>query len=258
MSTSVLILQVTNALGMWNIPWFKNSLAEINLAFLVIFAIVISTQQVLQRRQLEDLRSTLVYRSDLLERISKLGIKNVWQEDRGSMDQRREKMEYAKSLSVITVSGYIWTKNNSDLIEKLLLERGCKIQLLVATPHSEFVCLREQREGSYRKDGISNEIEETIKLFRSFIDNSTVTKLRKRGHGELEIRLCQGDMPGRLEIINDFFFHYTPFITPAKSINMPAFNIEGDKSCPFAELLRQHFNKLWDESSDNVRVKWIR
>lgn len=257
MSLTVLFIQVTNALGLWNVPWFKNSLVEINLAFLVVFAVVISTQQMVHRRQLEDVLSTLAYRSELLDKISSLGIENIWPEDRASMEKRRENMQYASSLSIITVSAFTWTKSNSDLIEKLLLERGCTVKLLLATPQSEFVRLREQREGEYRKDAISNEIEETIRLFRN-ITNTVVTsshEVEKR-YGMLEIRLCEGDMPARVEIINDSSFHYTPFILPAKSMNMPAFNVEGDRSRILAGLLKQYFNKLWDESNGNIQLKW--
>lgn len=67
--------------------------------------------------------------------------------------------------------------------------------------------------------------------------------------GTIEVRHCQGDIPGRVEIVNNSIIFWTPHILPARSSFMPSFEIHDNSSTSsISNRLIEYFELLWNES----------
>lgn len=193
--------------------------------------------------------------TQLAEKLQDIGITDLWQAGGQSIDRWRALRSNARrTLDVMTISGVKWVEGE-ELVLRELLKRGCRIQVLLAQPNSQFVQLRERRESQarFKSQGISKEIEVTAGLLEEIAESADA-----RSRGSLEIRYCQSDIPCRLEIIDRSIIHWTPHILPARAQFMPAFELNvntvsaghdqiAQNSTP--ELLLAFFDLLWDESA---------
>lgn len=253
----ILLLETLNSLGIWAMPWFQNKLAEITLTFLLVFALGVVSQQRLHSIRLGELSRTIVAQADLSAKLKALGISEIWAEGRQSMDRRRDLFKRAKTLAAVSVSEYTWIYATTDILRNLLLEKGCHMRLLLATPDSDFVVLREKREGESRRNAISAEINATIGLFKDMVQEVDIARSnRAKGIGTLEIRFCQADIPGKIIIVNESVIHWIPPILPARSSHMPAFEVQASTESSASRLLLRCFETLWNESADAVAFKW--
>lgn len=255
---SVLFLETLDSLGLWSLPWFRNQLAEITLTFLLVFALGVVSQQRLQGRQIGELGKTIAAQAGLSAKLKAIGIIDLWAKDSESLERRRDLLKGAKTLAVASVSAYTWIYANTDLLRSLLLEKDCHMRILLATPESDFVALREEREGEHRRKAISAEINSSVGLLKELVlqEASTQRSTRKKMAGTLEIRFCRSDIPARVEIVNDTIIHWTPHILPARTSHMPAFEVQNSADPSASKLLLEFFEMLWKESESATVFKW--
>lgn len=255
-SILVLALEITNELGMWSLPWFQNNIADITLILLALLSLGVAAQLRITNSRLRNLANSALEERGLMTKLKQIGITDLWVQgnDKNGVEKWREVRKRAKKLSLISISAFHYAYGEKSNLKNLLLAEGCHIRILVAKPDSELVARREALEGKHRIGGITKEIHLTVGLFIDLVE-----EIKERMTGSIEIRFCKyGDIPARVEIVNDTFVHWTPHILPARAVEIPAFELVSGNGTLVPTLLIGYFEAFWRESEQEVAYKWPR
>lgn len=255
-SILVLILEITNELGMWNLPWFRSNIADITLILLALLSLGVAAQLRITNSRLHKLANSTLEERNLMTKLKQIGISDFWVQgnDRNGVERWREVRKKAKTLSLVSISAFHYAYGEQNNLKQLLLTEGCRMRILLAKPNSELVARREMFEGEKRIGGITNEIYLTVTLLAGLVE-----EIKERMTGSIEIRYCKsGDIPARVEIVNDTFVHWTPHILPARAVEIPAFELVSGDETRVPTLLIAYFEMLWLDSEQEVAYKWSR
>ncbi|PWB54779.1 MAG: hypothetical protein C3F06_04030 [Candidatus Methanoperedenaceae archaeon] len=173
----------------------------------------------------------------ITESIKRSGLVNIYQRG-GSSEFLNLTRNNVKMLG-ITLSYYFYPDSEEWAQLSSLVEKGCKLQVLILNPDSNQVSCRERDENN---TDLKGQIIQLIHMEKLFINN-----IKEDSRSNIEIRLYDTYPSFAMTIVDDNILRVTPYL----------FNKKG-RACPTIEFVRKdkgvfdvylnHFNDLWNKS----------
>jgi hypothetical protein len=267
---AALVLSAGKALGLWSPPWFQAAEADVTLSVVCLLAAALlaqhhrtSAQLVALEQQLASghdgavsllgnlcVEVTRLRGSQLASTLAGLGVVDVWQTGAAGVPEWKERIGHAKTLDLVAVTARQWATNESERLPDLI-KQGLHVHIVLASPRSAFVRQLEKREDLTVAGTLAKDIDATVSMLRWIKEH-----IHAGAEGSLEVRRNRGEIPHRAEIIDGLHMHWTPYIPPTRGFYVPAFHVSADSQGALGKMLTEYFAMVWNESGDDVIVKW--
>jgi hypothetical protein len=137
----------------------------------------------------------------------------------------------------ITVNLFVSQRNYMYMQLQRMVERGCKLQILMLNPHSPHVAYRERDENNMH---LKEQIELAINIKKLFIYD-----IKKEYRSNVKIKLYDAYPLYSMLIIDDNLIRVTPYLYNKKGLESPTLEYINKKGGLF-EVYSKHFDDLWN------------
>jgi hypothetical protein len=195
----------------------------------------------------------VIYLYEISKNISlliNLRIASKWGLERIHMQGRankiiKKKLDHIKTLRIIVVSGDNLIKSLKDELLFLLTVKRATIQLLLATPNSEFVKDVENIESDFRQNKISGEINTVISYVKEYLSEAS---RKEEIIGSFKIRHYNTQIRSSVIIINDEWAWLTLYLPPQRALQAMSFEFVKKNEDSIVKQCLTYFDSIWEKS----------